>query len=206
MVRAIQTTDEIQDRDPWEQLPDEPTYWYSLFDKFRLMGPTRTLRKFYRQERAARGKRDIEVNEGISSYWSKMATNWRWRERAEAWDEVVREGQEDEVVEVLGAGLALSHERIRKLELLAEKLEGLLFDPANKRPSPYLVEQYRGVLDDIAKEKGERGKEIKIGGTRNGPPVIFTEWGRGGTATNAWDQIEAPSVDAIVVEEVEDAK
>lgn len=196
--------EEVPERDPWEQMDKEPQRWFNLFNDFRLLGPNRTLRKLYRNKREQRGMPDIPQNYGAPSNWAHYYRDWRWKERAEAWDEVVREKQEDDTVDVLGSGLALAHNRIVKLVELADRIEGILLDPKAKI-SPYLVEQYRGILDDIAKEKGERSKEVRLTGTKGGPVVIETSWGRGGSASDAWEtkQISAPSdaIEGVVVSE-----
>lgn len=86
--------------------------------------------------------------------------------------EIVEAGK----VEALQTGLARVEERVKRLELLAEAMEEDLFAEgrlwvetvrtANKEPiwldefNAAEVAQYRGVLDDIAREVG--GRQVKI--------------------------------------------
>ena len=194
----------LKEPDPWEQLPDEPNYWYSIFTEFRLLGPRRSLRRFYRKKRELEGKPDIPSYQGAPTSWSFAARDWHWHARAKAWDDMVQQRQEEEVEEVLNSGLSLAHERIRKLTAVAQKLEEYILAPETKRISPYILEQYRGLLDDIAKEKGERIKETRITGAKGGPVQIITEWGRGGSATEAWEAKQLPAqaqIEATIIRE-----
>lgn len=94
--------------------------------------------------------------------------------------------------EALETGLALDHERVDALKGLARRLldevdKGRLWLPDVKaigsgenaervdieRFNGSLVEQLRGALDDIAKEKGERVKKLEHSGP-GGVPVVFT--------------------------------
>lgn len=94
--------------------------------------------------------------------------------------------------EVLETGLALDYERVDALKGLARKLldevdAGRLWLPDVKaigsgenaervdieRFNGSLVEQLRGALDDLAKEKGERVKKLEHSGP-GGVPVVFT--------------------------------
>lgn len=193
--------EQVEEREAWEQLPDEPYYWFVLFTEYRQMGPKRNLRKFYRQKREEKGMSEIGTHWGAPSNWNHYYHKWRWKERAQAWDEVMREKQDDVAEEILTDGLALSFHRVESLTRLAKKLEEMIMN-AN-RPSPYLIEQYRGVLDDIAKEKGERGKEMKLK-FGSDIPMIETQWGRGGSASEAWERPQIPSpgtIDAVLVTE-----
>ena len=93
--------------------------------------------------------------------------------------------------EALTEGLALKDERVRKLKMLAALMEKDIFggflwldqvkgvgsgavaeivdyEEFNKGE----VEQYRGVLDDIAKEMGDRKDKLEVGGKDGGPIVI----------------------------------
>lgn len=192
----------LEDRDIWEQLPGENLAWFSTFNQFRLVGPERNLTRFYRNYRIARGtEQKNTVAMKLPSRWCEISAGWFWKNRAEAWDAAMRDMQELAAQEVLQTGLALSHERLRKLSLMANKLETILLD--DDRPkyiNADLLEQYRGVLDDIAKEKGERNKETKILGMQTGTVIIQTSWGRGGSATDAW---EAKKIDPSIVVEAE---
>lgn len=67
---------------PWDRIrnPPEPRRWFCRFDLYRRLGQKRTIIAAYckflgRQKPHA------------SPEWLRQAARWRWRERAEAWDE-----------------------------------------------------------------------------------------------------------------------
>lgn len=72
-------------RQPWDRLPKEPGHWYARFERYRLAGPTRTIEAAYRG--------DAKGNEGKrpTRHWTDAAKRWRWKQRAEAWDEQQRQ-------------------------------------------------------------------------------------------------------------------
>ena len=68
---------------PWEQQPGEPPKWYSRFGIYLGLGPTRTPTAAYRVWTSGDSK--------LSRTASKRAKEWRWEERAIAWDKAGRE-------------------------------------------------------------------------------------------------------------------
>lgn len=77
----------------WERRPGERHLWFSRFERFRLLGPTRSLRAAHNQERVARGLKESQQAPGS---WRNAAAKWQWHARAEAWDQAERERQEQE--------------------------------------------------------------------------------------------------------------
>lgn len=193
-----QTDEVVVERDAWEKMEGEPDLWYDRFTQFRLLGPRRSMAKVYRLSRL-REKGVISERDNAPALWNDKAKLWNWRERAAAWDAYTLEQVEERSEKVYNEGLSLVHERVDHLKQLATKLERYLLDPRTTRLSPHLIEQYRGVLDDIAKELNQRVKETRISGPGGGPIPIVTSWGRGGSATDAWNK-------PVVVEEVQDGE
>lgn len=201
--------EQFAEADPWDRitgdpvLGDEPILWYDRFTAFCKLGPFRTLRRVYR-ECCERG----EVTPTADGYnppmhWIQKARDWRWVERADAWDkEEIQRLKAEEYYEI-NEGYALVHNRLRSLKNVAEKLDAYIQDPHVTRISPATLEQYRGVLDDIARELGHRVRETRLTGAGGGPVVIETQWGRGGSATSAWGQLEEkkPKVEVTEVKE-----
>jgi hypothetical protein len=74
-------------RDPWERQLGEPNLWFSRFELFRMAGPGRSVLGIVNKEREFRGKNKAT---SIPQSWGKAARQWRWRERAEDWDEAER--------------------------------------------------------------------------------------------------------------------
>ena len=75
---------------PWqrqrnEQGKLEPMFWFSRFDRyFRAQGPERSLLQAYNLWR--RIERDRDASTGTPISWTNASKQWRWWERAEAWD------------------------------------------------------------------------------------------------------------------------
>ena len=80
--------DSTPSSDPWERQPGENTRWYSRFERFRLAGPNRSLLGTVNAELLDQGRKKQFKVPGA---WNKAAAQWRWRERAEAWDELERQ-------------------------------------------------------------------------------------------------------------------
>ncbi len=81
------------DRNAWDRQENEPTLWYARFDAGRLMGTGRTIEAIYQAEIEAdrsKSKRKKRARRP-SSQWYKMAQQYHWRERWEAWDQAERE-------------------------------------------------------------------------------------------------------------------
>jgi hypothetical protein len=200
MIRVIQS----DDRDLWDQQEEEPKLWFERFDLYRLLGPARSISKAYRKWRLVH-KGIVSTSGHAEQFWYDHAKEWKWEDRSNAWDDAVREETEEAARTIVNSGLSLSHERIRRLSLVAKKLEDFILDDKTTRISPYVIEQYRGILDDIAKERGERQKETRITGPTGGAILIETSWGRGNAANERWKGLEAPKSDTVieaVVEEV----
>ncbi len=81
--------DDVADLEPWEQQPGEPNRWYARFECYRLAGPSRSLLGTVNALRLPRG---LGKSKSIPQAWAKNVKQWRWRERAEAWD--LRQRQE----------------------------------------------------------------------------------------------------------------
>lgn len=80
---------------PWERRPEEPNKWYDRFERFKLIGPARSLFAAYAADRARRG-RETPARTGVPLSWRYAADHWEWKVRAEAWDEAQRQEQSTE--------------------------------------------------------------------------------------------------------------
>ncbi len=74
----------IDDVKPWDRMDGETNRWYQRFNAFRLAGPGRTILAVSNAEKAIRGQNESRYPPGS---WRKAAEKWRWRERANAWDQ-----------------------------------------------------------------------------------------------------------------------
>src|SRR3990172_303869 len=112
--------DERSPVQPWDRLDGETNRWWQRFGRFRLLGPDRSILAVFNEWRLAKSR---EVSRSAPKTWRTAADRWRWRERAEAWDESLRApaaaAAEAERLRVLSTGYAQQHERVRTLDKLA---------------------------------------------------------------------------------------
>lgn len=86
---------------PWDREAGEPMRWYARFERYRALGPNRSLLATYRQEYETKARNIGKPRvQRFPPEWTTAAHAWRWRERAEAWDahEIAesRKAQEEE--------------------------------------------------------------------------------------------------------------
>ncbi len=181
---------QMNDRPPYDQLPGESSKAYAKFLTYRNIKPyRRSINAAYGlyQERAEKGsKKDYKDAPGS---WKALADKWYWIERANAYDAHLQAGldaiEQAEVEKILTSGYALIHKRIAGLDRMAKLIERSFIDAEEedkinfKWLTPDKVREYRGCLDDIAKELGQRIKKQEITGKDGGPLEITTDWGGG---------------------------
>lgn len=175
---------ELIEQDAWDRLPGEPLDHFNIFTEYRLLGLNRTLRNTYRVVMSKQGKNADSTITSATSY-STLAKMWHWEERAASWDRYNLALQEEARSEVFQKGLALDYERVKMLIEHAEILDRT--NKRNKYPDFRTIEQLRGVLDDIAREVGGR-QPIKATTNTQVNLVLETQWGRGGSASTAWNE------------------
>ena len=92
--------------DPLARLPDEPDRWFDRYERFRLLGPQRTVTAAWRSEDP-----EANANNSVPPHWYETSRKYRWRERAGAWDDEQREKMRE------AESLALEQRRAAWLEL-----------------------------------------------------------------------------------------
>jgi len=72
----------------WARREGEPMIWYNRFERYRLMGSTRSLLGMYKLEIAEKGRKGKSTKPPTKAptAWDKAATAWNWKARAESWD------------------------------------------------------------------------------------------------------------------------
>jgi len=73
-----------EQRKLWERLPGEPEKWWVRFEKYRLMGPNRSMQVLNNNERKEIGKGPLTA---LPGGFREAVMRYRWTERVEAWDE-----------------------------------------------------------------------------------------------------------------------
>lgn len=181
----------------YERQPDEPARWYARFLLYRGMGAGRSLLGCVHREEAE--KSGEKRSKKVPGSWDDAFERWHWKARAEAYDadqqaqaeerrRVLLEIEQAEIERILTTGYALMHKRIEGLSKMAELVE-LSFLEKDKETNeakinfawvtPDKIREYRGCLDDIAKELGHRIKKSELTGKDGGPLLFQTEWGGG---------------------------
>jgi len=110
---------------------------------------------------------------------------YAWQARADLYDAQIERRKTERAERIMQSGLALDHERVQKLKRLARVVEGQLYEQAEdgryrsiwlpdvkqigsgdnaervdlEKFNAAIIEEFRGVLDDLAKETG--GRKVK---------------------------------------------
>lgn len=149
------------ERDAWERMEDEPNLWYDRFVSYLQMGPSRSLLGAENLEKARNGLKKSEVS--ASGAWRDSAKQWKWKERAEAWDDYRRK-------QVFTQGNAYDVARVERLNHYSERLEAELdkmLDALAKKKikkawfNQFLYGRYLETLEALASETGGRVKTTK---------------------------------------------
>lgn len=157
------------------------------FRDYCYMGSARSLRKLLAQYQARVKKKEKPAPP--TDVWTTVSDwsgNFSWTDRSKAFDRYLldkdKRAYEERRRVLLETGLALDFERVGKLKELFDKLEGYLGQEdriwlkdvksigfgkdAEKvdiiRFNSPMIEQIRGVLDDIAREVGGRVKNVDV--------------------------------------------
>lgn len=126
----------------------------------------------------------------------QWSSRYEWQARTAAYDADIKAEAEEKLkahrLAVLEEGFALDFERVRALKRLAALLESEVYEDEKRwvpdvksigagqyavqvdivRFNPAIIDQFRGTLDDIAKEVGGRKTKIEATGA-NGEPLQF---------------------------------
>lgn len=183
----------------WNRQPDEPAPWFARFLVFRGCKPASgRLHDAYVSYMSQAGKSLKKPSQEVDvpGAWKEKADKWQWKKRAEAYDAMLqaeaeeraarlRELEAAEIERVMTSGYALLHNRVSGLDAMARLIEKSWLDENAeagvnfKWLSPDKIREYRGCLDDIAKELGARTKKTELSGKDGGPIEFLTDWGGG---------------------------
>lgn len=161
----------------WDRLPGENNLWWDRFDRYRLMGPSRSVLACYNDERATQGLTQAKY---APSSWRGAEVRYKWRERAEAWDESGRTQNNIEHADDRAKAKAQRQELVdvlRDLALtLAQQNQALI--EKDKPLNPYQVAQVAIVLRAaLAESRLEFGEPTEIRGVTgaDGGPIQTQE-------------------------------
>lgn len=148
--------------------------------------------------------RDIEgqirAYKNAPGAWRRSAEKYDWKFRAEQYDahlqaeqekrqQVLREVEAAEIERIMTTGYAAKHKRIEALASMADLIKlSFLSEEDNKVNfawvTPDKIREFRGCMDDIAKELGDRVNKKELTGKDGGPIAFTTEWGGGALASD----------------------
>lgn len=154
------------------------------------MGAGRSLERLheqYRQQIDSVSPGELPPSKRLRTLYA-WSSDYGWVERASIYDAQVDAAKTEEISRLRTEGLAADYERIRELtklfDLLREELEekGLWYTDIKMSAkgstvdvdvfNTGLLSQFRGVLDDIAKETGGRKTEVKHSGNKENPLTL----------------------------------
>lgn len=184
----------------YDQQENEPSKWFAKFLLYRNMPANkRSLLGAYGiyQPQAEKGAK--KQYKRVPGAWNRAFELYNWKARAEAYDKklqaeaeerqrVLQELEAAEIARIMTTGYALKHERVKGLDAMARLIEQSWISEDKETGekitvfqwlTPDKVKEYRGCLDDIAKELGDRVSKRELTGKDGGPIEIVTEWGGG---------------------------
>ena len=128
----------------WDREDGEPALWFGRFDKFyRPLGSERSLDAAYRVYLDS-SKKGQSAAERPPNSWFNNAKAWRWKERAEAWDETIRQerlaveaearrqAQQDATARYIKSAKAMQDIALRKMVNLQKDPDQLKPDEARR--------------------------------------------------------------------------
>jgi hypothetical protein len=84
---------------PWERQQGEPALWYARFERYRLLGPSRSVAAVFREEKGEDGGQP-------PGRWYETSARWNWQSRAEDWDSSERPKRQAQRLAALEAAQA----------------------------------------------------------------------------------------------------
>lgn len=161
-------------------------------NEFLRLGPGRSIVGLFRSFNEVQANSVPIATLGTLQAWS---SRYHWQERAAEYDGRAEEEKNARVREIMQSGLALAHERVQELKDLALFLKKQIYeqDLPNHFPNVWvrdvkqigggqfarevtierfnggIIEQFRGTLEDLAKETGGRTNKTEISGPDGGP-------------------------------------
>jgi hypothetical protein len=160
---------------PWHRVRGEggtlvePNLWFDRFEDFRLAGPTRSVLAVYNAWRKGAGK---GVAGSVPNSWDRAARRWSWRERAEAWDEHLREERRVKEAEERrearegrkGIIRGMKAKLAREVLAMSKNEDSLTFDQAVKLAG-FVLEEERRELDELPTHRVDvtsAGDRVKV--------------------------------------------
>jgi len=155
--------------DAWSRLPDEPAMWYQRFDEFyRVLGHGRSILAAYNAWQSAQddaSQRKIPAKAPHPG-WGSNSRKWRWKQRAEAWDEQQRNIRyADEVVtreRIHRKSLLALETMLEKLSAAAVNVDPKAIEAASPRQANALAQALKNIARESRVEAGAPGDRTHV--------------------------------------------
>jgi hypothetical protein len=156
--------------EPWDRNPGEPNRWFARFERYRLAGLTRSVVGTWTAEQAEKGR---ERRTKVPGSWNHAVIRWRWRQRAEAWDEFERQQAREAHAKAIEEMNARHIEEARAMQTKAiQRLKSLeLRELSSADVARFFVEATK--LERTARGEPEAIEERRLTG-RGGGPIGFS--------------------------------
>jgi hypothetical protein len=154
---------ENPEKQPWERMEGEPTFWYNRYKRFQGLGPKRTMLAALQQERRStkapkstqNGQKPKPKSVSVPGSWKQASIKWCWVERAQAYDEDKIERIVALMFEDLYSDVASSFQRVLALRNIFTTIEKDFnanhgYMTAEQRIAYYA--RMQKILQDIASE------------------------------------------------------
>jgi hypothetical protein len=146
-----------KERKPWERMESEPDMWYDRFELFRMLGPTRSVRRAYAAAKVEYP--DMFTGNRPSNNWNVMCERYHWLVRARAWDDAQRDVFREQEME-LAEGRR--HRRLQIIGALADEsytalLNANVGDMTEKEARAYFPQLRMMILGLLTAERAEYG-------------------------------------------------
>ena len=130
------------DEQLWLPLPGESNAWYQRFCAYLQMGAGRSVRSTYNREKGN------VVSKAVPGSWTEASRRFDWQGRAAAYDAWRR-------TEIFQTGNASDEERVKKLDVLLEKMHArLMAEIDTMEVNDRFLDRYLGAMDLMAKATG----------------------------------------------------
>jgi hypothetical protein len=162
--------DNMQQPEPWDRESGESNRWFSRFERYRLTGSNRSLLGTVNAELTEKGRKKQTKVPGA---WNRAFERWRWRERAEAWDELERQKARETHAKEINE---MNHRHIQESQVFQNKGIQRMKSTEPNELSP--TDALRFVMEATKLERTARGEPETIEERRltgkGGGAVIFS--------------------------------
>lgn len=151
---------QLEQRNAWERLPDEPAKWYMRFRVYLAQGRKRSVNAVYERERA---EKQGNSRTKVSASWYTASRRYQWERRADAYDQAQDDRKADQAREIAArAPFASRPYRIIALNSMASSLERTMMEK-EMPAATYLAcaSRLQSLMHEIAEETATWSAELE---------------------------------------------